>query len=340
MSSGKHVFLLGPGFIGREVIDRLQAEFYTVTTLIRREEAAPELNVAGIKTVLGNLDSSEIITKQASLADIVIHTATADHLASVEAVLAGIESRGERPSIYIHNSGSGVLNDDAKGSFKSETIYSDDGPEQIDTLSDSAPHRSIDLAIIRARKRLTNAKIAIILPPVIYGVNPEYKRQSIQMPTLTRFSLKHGYAGHIGDGLAVWNAVHVADLARAYMTILHWLENSSKEEVLKNPYFFCENGQEFAWKEAASTIGKALHSAGKLKSPGTGTIPDSDYEDLFGPDASAIVVGSNSRSRANRLRSLGWLPREKGLFQSLVEDEIPLIVQETGEFRGYAQKAA
>ena len=50
----------------------------------------------GVKTVLGDLDNSELIQKQAAQSDIVFHTATADHLASAQAILKGIEERASQ----------------------------------------------------------------------------------------------------------------------------------------------------------------------------------------------------------------------------------------------------
>ncbi|OAP58163.1 hypothetical protein AYL99_07253 [Fonsecaea erecta] len=341
-TSGKSVFLIGPGFIGREVLDLLLAEKYAVTTLTRRENYAAELQQSGAKTVLGSLDDRDTIIKQTVASDIVIHTATADHLPSVEAVIAGIEERAGqgKQTIFIHTSGTSLLSDDAKGEYKSDKIFYDDKPEDIDALPDSASHRLIDLAIVRGRQRLGNkAKMVIMIPPLIYGANPKYKRLSIQLPTLTRFALKHGYAGYVGKGASVWSEIHVVDLARGYLTLLHWLEQTDASKVLENPYFFCENGREFAWKDAVAQIAKALHAAGRLKSPEPKSIPESDFDDLFGK-YTAWVVGSNSRSRANRLRALGWEPKEKDLMASLVEDEVPLLCQETGEFRGYAGVAA
>ncbi|KIW24957.1 uncharacterized protein PV07_10633 [Cladophialophora immunda] len=341
-TTGKSVFLIGPGFIGREVVDLLLQENYTVTTLTRREAYATELQQSGAKTVLGSLDDRDTIVKQTLTSDIVIHTATADHLPSVEAVIAGIEQRASqgKQTIFIHTSGTSLLSDDAKGEYKSDKIFYDDKPEDIDALPDSASHRLIDLAIVRARKRLGNsAKLVIMIPPLIYGANPKYQRLSIQLPTLTRFALKHGYAGYVGKGESVWSEIHVLDLARGYLTLLHWLEQTDASKVLENPYFFCENGQEFAWRDAVAQVGKALHAAGRIKSPEPKSIPESDFDDLFGK-YTAWVVGSNSRSRANRLRALGWEPKEKGLMASLAEDEIPILLKETGEFRGYAGVAA
>ncbi|KEF57254.1 uncharacterized protein A1O9_05171 [Exophiala aquamarina CBS 119918] len=338
--AGKNVFLIGPGFIGREVLDLLLAEGYSVTALVRRESSAKELEQDGAKTVLGGLDDSEIITKHTIASDIVIHTATADHLPSVQAVIQGVEDRAKdnKKTIFIHTSGTSLLSDDAKGQFKGEKIYSDNRQDEIDALPDTASHRLIDLAILRAAKRLTSAgaRLAIMTPPLIYGKSPKYNRLSIQLPTLTRFALKHGYAGQVGKGASVWSQIHVIDLARAYITLLHWLEAASADEILKFPYFFCENGHEAAWADAVAVIGKALHAAGRIESPVPKTIPEDLYGDLFGK-ASAWVVASNSRSRAAKLREFGWEPKEKGLFESLVEDEIPLILQETGEFNGYGR---
>jgi nucleoside-diphosphate-sugar epimerase len=341
-TSGKDVFLIGPGFIGREVLDLLLAEGYRVTTLTRRESYAIELQKSGAKTVLGSLEDRDVIVNQTVASDIVIHTATADHLPSVEAVIAGVEQRASqgKSTIFIHTSGTSLLSDDAKGNYKGDKIFYDDKPEDIDALPDSASHRLIDLAIVRARQKLgTQAKLVIMIPPLIYGANHEYKRLSIQLPTLARFALKHGYAGHVGKGESVWSEIHVKDLARGYLTILHWLESTDASKVLDNPYFFCENGYEFAWKDAVAVIGKVLYDAGKIKSHEPKTIPESDFGDLFGK-YTAWVVGSNSRSRANRLRQLGWESKEKRLMESLVEDEIPLIMQEKVEFSGYAGVAA
>ncbi|KAJ9642734.1 hypothetical protein H2204_002382 [Knufia peltigerae] len=343
MTAGKNVFLIGPGFIGRNVVDILLSEGYTVTTLVRRESYGAELQKDGVKTVLGSLDDGDLITTQTIASDIVFHTATADHPPSVEAVLKGVRARADqrKQTIFIHTSGTSLLGDDSKGQYKGEKVFSDDSPQDIDALPDTASHREIDLAILRARKDLgAKAKMVIMIPPLIYGINDKYRRLSIQLPTLTRFALKHGYAGQVGQGKSVWSTVHVLDLARAYITLLHWLEKTDADQILDNPYFFCENGQEYPWGDFVRVIGDSLHQAGRLKDPNPRTIPESDYGDLFGP-FTAWVVGSNSRSRAKRLRGLGWEPREKDVLTSLKDVEIPIMLkEETGQFRGYAGVAA
>jgi nucleoside-diphosphate-sugar epimerase len=340
---GFSVFLIGPGFIGGEVLDLILSENkYTITTLVRRESAVADLEKLGVKAVIGTLDDSQVITNQVAVSDIVLHTATADHLPSVQAVIDGVKQREKKglQTIYIHTSGASLIGDNSEGNYKSDTVFDDENPAQIDALPDSAPHRLIDLAIVRARKELAgHSKMAIMIPPLIYGVSSREKRLSIQLPTITRYSLKHGYAGQVGKGLSVWSHVHVKDLARAYVILLHWMERTSTAEVLQNPYFFCENGQELSWGECSAQIGRILQKAGCFDEPEPKTISSAKYDDIFG-DYTPVVAGSNSRNRANRLRKLGWAPSEKGTFASLAEDEIPLILKEDRVFSGYSKPVA
>ena len=343
MSTGKNVFIIGPGLIGWTVLDLLVAENYKVTGLVRRQEHADGLKESGAEAVIGDLHDEELIVQNIAKNDIVFHTATADDLPSVQAVLRGVRekaSRGE-PITYIHTSGTSLLDDKALGSFKSDKIYHDDKQEEIDSLSDDAPHRQIDLAILKARKELgSKAKIAIMIPPLIYGTS--HGRLTIQLPTLARWALKHGYPAHVGQGKSVWSNVHVRDLARGFVTVLHHLE-SSQASGESNPYFFAENSgdNEPSWGEMVAVIGEELHAKGRIQDPTPKEMPVETYGDVFGPEFTGPVVGMNSRSRAVRLRQLGWKPQEKGWKESLVEDELPILLKEdSSNYKGYAGAVA
>lgn len=336
------VFLIGAGFIGGEILDALVQEGYQISALVRRQNAADEFKAMGVTPVMGSLEDGDLITEQTVKHDVVLHTATADDQPSVDAVVKGLKQRASngKKTIYIHTSGCSELSDLSAGDYESDTIFHDDKPAEIDAIPADAPHREVDLSILKAREELgQDAKIAIVLPPVVYGVGARSKRLSIQYPTLTRFAIKHGFAPHVGKGLSVWNTIHVADLAQGYVTILHWLESNSSDDIYANPYFFVENGDEYSWKQAAEHIGKALHDVGKIADPTPKTIPEDLYGDIFGI-YTAQVAGSNARNRANRLRSLGWKAQQKSAAQSLVEDEIPLILQDEKEFAGYSAAVA
>lgn len=168
-------------------------------------------------------------------------------------------------------------------------------------------------------------------------VNPKHERLTIQIPTLTRFALKHGYAPQVGSGKPVESNIHVVDLARAYVVLMHHMEDSPAISLLDNPYYFCEctGDNEPSWHDIATVIGSGLHQAGKLKDPEPHTVPEELYKDLFG-DFTHAVIGLNSRSRAVRLRDLGWKPIEKDWRQSYIDDELLEILKEEGkEFNGY-----
>ncbi|KAK3722996.1 hypothetical protein LTR37_002142 [Vermiconidia calcicola] len=332
---------MGPGLVGADLLELLLDDGYHVTTMVRRDSHAAQIREFGsnVDVIMGTLDDKDIITKHTAEVPIVIHAATADHLPSVEAVIDGIRQRANKgqPTIFIHTSGTSELVDNSKGMYASDKIYTDKDPADVDVnVPDTAPHREIDLAIIKARKDIgAKAKIVIVLPPLIYGVGRRIKRMTIQLPTMTRFALKHGYAPVIGKGLSIRCAIHVQDLVRGYMIILHWMEKADADEVLENPYFFTDSGVEMTWGDAAREIGKALHAAGRIKDPEPRNPPKEFYDDLFGP-YTPTTVGANSRSRGERLRELGWKPREKGVFESLREDELPIILDEPIEnFHGY-----
>lgn len=338
----KEVFLIGPGYIGLNVLDNLLEHGYSITVLVRRQNAADELAKSGVKAVMGQLDDHDVISKQSAQSDIVIHTATADDMPSVKAVIEGIRKRvaGGAETIYIHTSGTSFLSDDSKSAYKSENIYRDDKPEDLDALPDSASHRLIDLEIIKARQEFgAKAKLFLILPPLIYGVVKKHQKLSIQAPTMARFALKHKYAGHVGKGKAVWSTVHVADLARAYLLVLQWAETSPEAATTSNPYFFCENGEEISWGEIAEMIGEQLHALGKVDSAQAKEVPREQWNDLFGA-YSSVVIGANSRSRAHRVRDLGWTAKEQEIRKAFQTEELPLLLEEKGEFNGYGRAAA
>ena len=199
MSTGKRVLIIGPGFIGWNVLDLLVAEGYSVTGFVRRKEHGDAVKASGAtNVVLGDLDDKKLVTGETIKHDIVFHTATADHLPSVEAVLEGLraKARNGEESVFIHTSGTSVLEDTSmvsstspsgamgglmhcclllmmlQGAYKSDKIYRDDKPEDIDAVPDSALHREIDLTITKAWKELAGTgkvKIAIMIPPTIFG---------------------------------------------------------------------------------------------------------------------------------------------------------------------------
>ena len=331
MTSPQSVFLLGAGYVGQHIIDNLVAAEHPVTTLVRNKDLAATLEKAGVKALIGSLSDIDTITTQAAQHAITINTSSSDDLPSVEAILSGVRQRVAQglPTTFIHTSGGGVLLDEAKGRYKNDTVYSDDDPAGIDALPPTALHRNVDLAIVQAARELgPKANIVIIIPPVIYGFNPAHKRLTIAFPTLIRFALKHGFSARVNAGRNVWGGVHVADLGRAYMTLIDHLD-TAVPSAHENPYFFADNGVEFSWAEAAENIGRILHKAGKIASPEPRELQAHELVEVFGPFTEAFI-GGNARTRSVRLPALGWVPREKSIWAALEEEEVPYILATDG----------
>jgi D-arabinose 1-dehydrogenase-like Zn-dependent alcohol dehydrogenase len=86
----KSAFVLGAGFIGTCVIEELPKANYQVIALVRRQAHVNQLKAIGVSPVIGTLEDEDLITTQSSVSDVVIHTATVDHLPSAEAILRGV----------------------------------------------------------------------------------------------------------------------------------------------------------------------------------------------------------------------------------------------------------
>lgn len=120
----------------------------------------------------------------------------------------------------------------------------------------------------------------------------------------------------------MWSVVHVKDLGHAYMILLTHIKNSKPEVLLQNPYYFAENGSEMSMGEAAEHIGRTLYDIGRIQTPQAQTFSEAHFQDVLGPRTPA-GLGCNSRSRAIRLRDLGWEPENSiDIWTSWKEDEI------------------
>jgi uncharacterized protein YbjT (DUF2867 family) len=106
------LFLGATGYIGASVLDRLihqpaaDKQAYKIVSYVRNKEKAQKL-LEGfrITSIIGTLEESQKLEDAAAQADVVINTASADHLASTQAVLRGLKKKFEQSghaSAYIH----------------------------------------------------------------------------------------------------------------------------------------------------------------------------------------------------------------------------------------------
>jgi hypothetical protein len=169
------LFTGATGYIGGSVLDRLIAHpkrsSFELLSYSRDAAKAQKLESQfGVKSVLGSLDDVQKIEDAAATADVVIHTARADHLPAVQAILRGLKRRhastGEAPTFihtvrtfsvvrfsaltYFYQSGTGELTDDSDGSYREHIKYDDTNVGLIKSIPDNALHRNVDLEIVAA----------------------------------------------------------------------------------------------------------------------------------------------------------------------------------------------
>jgi len=212
----------------------------------------------------------------------------------------------------IHTSGTGVLSDDARGMYATETIYYDSDVQQIESLPDTQLHRNVDLEIVGADKE-GYIKSYIVLPSTIYGVaqnrfvdagfqNP----RSQQIPSLSKFSLDRKQGGMVGEGKNLWPNVHIDDVANLYILLFDLTTSSSTATPGhgREGFYFGENGEHSLY-QIGQAICKALIDLGV---GGTDTPTTFSKEELQKYTGGSEYLGSNSRARAERSRSIGWKP--------------------------------
>ncbi|CAF1198185.1 unnamed protein product [Rotaria sp. Silwood1] len=340
------LFTGATGYIGGSVLTGLlqhpNSSNFKITALIRGDEnRVKKLASLGVTPLIGSNDSHDLIEKAASESHVVIHTGdSADDLPSARAIISGLNKRTQttgKPVIYIHTSGTGVLIEDVRGKKGSNIVYNDLDPDQINGLADKQIHRNVDLLVINSAQANPLLKSVIILPPLIYGIGTGlFNQTSIQLPILIRAALKRGKVEMIGAGESTWDSVHIDDLVDAYIILFDQLLSvygpSAEPDAKLSPYlttgregyYFAENGRH-SWRQLAEKIGEVLHKKGAIKLSKVTTFPDDEVEDaLWGP-ASWGALGSQSNSKAERLRKLGWKPHRPNLFDSVEEQADALI---------------
>lgn len=146
---------------------------------------------------------------------------------------------------------------------------------------------------------------------------------SQQIPTLVRVSLDRGQGGMVGLGKNLWPNVHIDDgktLSSYFMIILtpftvaalyillfdQILSQKSTPPHGRDGFYFGENGEHSLY-DIAKTVAQLLYDRGKGKSPVPTTFTEEEMKKYF-PGGTSL--GTNSRCRSDRARSLGWKPQK------------------------------
>lgn len=225
----------------------------------------------------------------------------------------------------------GVFADSADGNHVSDTIYDDLNPDQIETLPDTQAHREVDLELIKADKE-GYVKVYIVLPSMIYGLaTGELVEQGIQnphsyMPRFAQITLNRGRSGIVGAGVNVWPNVDIQEVADLYVILYNSIVSNPATAHGREGIYIAENG-EHTFHDISKAIGEALTAIGKLDNPEPTVLTKEEIVKYFG---GSKLIGTNSRARGTRSRSIGWKPvKTTKDFLESIKPEILAFVRKT-----------
>ncbi|WP_144110492.1 NAD-dependent epimerase/dehydratase family protein [Paraburkholderia sp. BCC1886] len=289
------IFITGAsGFIGGSIAAHLVRAGHSVRGLIRKPEHREALQRLGIEPVIGTLDDGDLLRAEARAADAVINAASSDHEGAVKALIEGLAGSGKP---FLHTSGSSIVGDASGGEAGQARIYHEDAlPEPT---ADKAPRVVIDNLVLAAAQQ--NIRSAVLCNTLIYGHGAVPGSASVQLPRLVRQAQKSGVVRHVGSGGNIWSNVHIDDVAELYRLAL--------EKTPAGTFYFVESG-EASFRDMSAAIARAM----KLGAPQDWPLADAQQE--WGYEMASYGLGSNSRVRGERARSLlGWQPRRTSVIE-------------------------
>jgi hypothetical protein len=136
--------------------------------------------------------------------------------------------------------------------------------------------------------------------------------------------LDRGQGGVVGEGKNIWSHVEIHELGEMYEILFDATLSDPNLAHGREGYYFCENG-EYKLYDVAKAYSQALYDLGKGKSPDPTAFSADEVQKYFGWP----WLGSNTRSKSERARKLGWKPTKttKDLLESIGPEVESIIAQ-------------
>lgn len=310
------VFIAGAtGYIGGEVLSQILSQFPSdsITALIRSQEKSDILTdkFPQIKSVIGTLDNLDEIKTQCEEADIIINTASNNHIGSLN-VIKDVLSKKQSKTLFIQISGAGVISDSTDpAKYVPEKVYSDVSDiDEINSLDASQPHRPADKLVLSMEQCNPEfIKTVIISPPVIFGISNGFNNKlSVQLPWLIKAVYKVGYNFTVYKGETRWSHVHIEDIGALFTLIIKLFEKGQDFKSGYYGYYFANDGSDQYWKDVAIKVTDELYSRGLISSTEIKELSPEEVSTIF--RLPALFWGSNARTVSEAARSIGWVPKK------------------------------
>lgn len=288
----------GTGYIGQAVARKAISLGHQVTALVRddRSSAASALARLGVKLHGGDLLEPQSFAATAGIADGVMHMASTNDASAAAADKAAVEamlSHLRAGAAFVYTSGTWVYGD-TKGEPATEAAALNPTP-----LVAWRPAVEQHVLAIAARRSIA---AAILRPAMVHG----YGGGVFGM--LAGMARQTGSVRVVGDGRNHWPAVHVDDLAVAYLSAAERLASGDAQVTGQILNVVAEEAV------AVADMGEAIRA-----SVGAGRVecwPLDEARQSFGPFADALALDQTVNGQHAR-RVLAWEPRGPGLIADL-----------------------
>ncbi|KAF2680724.1 NAD(P)-binding protein [Lentithecium fluviatile CBS 122367] len=324
------LFIAGAhGYIGGTVLTVLKRSqpSVLVRALVRNSAQANALSKFygwTVTPVIGKLEDLEFLKHEASHADIVIQ-ATGDNRDAVLALMEGValnpksksDKTTERP-IFIQISGASNVGHDVLGE-NSPRVWSDvDDWDDLLGLEETRISVGTDNAIrkLSSQKDIRSLTLA---PPTILGRGLGAGKTETHQRTMYDMIVKNQAAFLGGKGTNAWSTISIQDLGRASVFLLEeaMKGDESRAQFGQDGYYFIE-AFELSLADRAKACAERLYREGKILTPEVQLKTIREIETEFA-DFAGYLFGSSSRIKADKLRALGWEPKDLNWLRTVQE---------------------
>jgi nucleoside-diphosphate-sugar epimerase len=295
----------GTGHSGSYIIPELIAAGHEVTGLARSDTAAVALSAQGAKVRRGSLEDLDGLKEAAADSDGVIHVAHRQDLlpsGGMDAVAAA-----ELPIMLAYGealagTGKPLV---AAGSIGSAGNLGRPATEEDPALPSGDEYKGtlrvrnvVETAVVGLAERGVRSSI-VRLPPIAHSTTDS----AGFLPGLIALAQDKGFAGYPGDGMNLWNAVHIRDVASVFRLAL--------EKGPAGRYWHAVQDGGIPFREIAEAIGSRLDMPAVSVPADVLMLPG--YFGMFTNLVTLDLPASNLITR----QTLGWEPAQPKLLADL-----------------------
>jgi nucleoside-diphosphate-sugar epimerase len=295
----------GTGHAGSYIIPELVAAGHEVTGLARSETSAATLSALGATARRGSLEDLDGLKKAAADSDGVVHVAHRQDLlpaGGMDAVAAAelpiMLAYGEA----LEGTGKPLV---AAGSIGSAGSLGRPATEEDPALPAGDEHRGtlrarnvVERAVVGLADRGVRSSI-VRLPLIAHSTTDG----AGFLPGLIALAREKGFAGYPGDGMNMWNAVHIRDVASVFRLAL--------EKGPAGSYWHAVQEGVIPFHEIAEAIGSRLDLPVTSIPKDVLVLPG-----YFGMFTNLVTMDLPASNLITRQR-LGWEPLQPNLFADL-----------------------